>query len=259
MSNPSDPLLSLERISVSFKGVKAVTDISFDVAEGEICALIGPNGAGKSSLLNVVSGVYRPEGGTIRYAGAACSRMDSYDAARRGIARTFQNIALFRRMSVLENVLTGRNLHRRSTWAEQTLRVGRARRDEVFQREQAEIVIEALDLQRYRDRRVGTLPYGLQKRVELARALAAAPRLVLLDEPMAGMNADEKDAMAAYLLEAKGRFGATLMLIEHDVGVVMGLSDHVIVLDYGKKIADGAPAEVRVHPDVLAAYLGTHH
>lgn len=259
LSHPPSPLLSLERISVSFKGVKAVTDISFDVAEGEICALIGPNGAGKSSLLNVVSGVYRPDGGTIRYAGFACGQMDSYDAARRGIARTFQNIALFRRMSVLENVMTGRNLHRRSTWVEQALHVGRARRDEAVQREQAQIVIEALDLQRYRDRCVGTLPYGLQKRVELARSLAAEPRLLLLDEPMAGMNADEKDAMAAYLLDAKARFGATLVLIEHDISVVMGLSDHVVVLDYGKKIADGTPAEVRVHPEVLAAYLGTRH
>jgi branched-chain amino acid transport system ATP-binding protein len=259
MSSLPNPLLSLEHISVSFKGVKAVTDISFDVAEGEICALIGPNGAGKSSLLNVISGVYRPEGGTIRYAGVACAQVDSCDAARRGIARTFQNIALFRRMSVLENVLTGRNLHRRSTWAEQALRVGRARRDEALQREQAEIVIEALDLQRYRDRCVGSLPYGIQKRVELARALASEPRLLLLDEPMAGMNADEKGAMAAYLLDAKARFRATLVLIEHDVGVVMELSDHVVVLDYGKKIADGAPAQVRVHPDVLAAYLGTRH
>ena len=255
----SSTLLSLERISLSFKGVKAITDISFKVDVGEICALIGPNGAGKSSLLNVINGVYRPQEGTVRFDGHAHRRMSPYRAAHSGIARTFQNIALFRRMSVLDNVLTGRNLHRRSTWLEQTLRVGRARRDEAAQRRYAEVVIEALDLQRYRHSIVGTLAYGVQKRVELARALAAEPRLLLLDEPMAGMNAEEKAALAGFIADANAQFGVTVVLIEHDIGVVMDLADHVVVLDYGRKIADGTPAEVRTHPDVLAAYLGTRH
>jgi branched-chain amino acid transport system ATP-binding protein len=259
MTHAASALLALDHISLSFKGVKAVTDISFEVATGEICALIGPNGAGKSSLLNVINGVYRPQQGTVRFDGHAYRRMDPYRAAHRGIARTFQNLALFRRMSVFENVLAGRSLHRRSTWLEQTLHLGRARRDEAEQRKQAEGVLEMLELQRYRDAVVGTLSYGLQKRVELARALAAAPRLLLLDEPMAGMNAEEKHAMAGYVLDANAHFGVTVVLIEHDIGVVMGVSDHVVVLDYGRKIADGRPDEVRTHPDVLAAYLGTRH
>ncbi|WP_028221969.1 ABC transporter ATP-binding protein [Paraburkholderia oxyphila] len=259
MTQAAPPLLTLSDISLSFKGVSAITDIGFEVEQGEICALIGPNGAGKSSLLNVINGVYRPQRGTVHFDGQAYRHMDPYRAAHRGIARTFQNLALFRRMSVIDNVLTGRNLHRRSTWIEQTLHVGRARRDEASQRQHACRVIEALDLARYRDTVVGTLSYGLQKRVELARALAAEPKLLLLDEPMAGMNAEEKHAMAGYVLDVNAHFGVTVVLIEHDIGVVMGVSDHVVVLDYGKKIADGKPDEVRTNPDVLAAYLGTRH
>ncbi|MCC8392490.1 ABC transporter ATP-binding protein [Paraburkholderia sp. MMS20-SJTR3] len=251
------PLLALEHISLSFKGVNALTDIGFAVARGEICALIGPNGAGKSSLLNVINGVYRAQQGVVRYDGRAYRHIDPYRAAYLGIARTFQNLALFRRMSVLDNVLTGRSLHRRSGWIEQVLRVGRARRDDAEQRRHASQVIEALMLERYRDDPVGSLPYGLQKRVELARAVAAMPRLLLLDEPMAGMNAAEKQQMARTIRDVNTQFGVTVVLIEHDIGVVMGLSDHVVVLDYGKKIADGTPAQVRTNEDVLAAYLGT--
>jgi branched-chain amino acid transport system ATP-binding protein len=252
-------LLELHDISLSFKGVNAISDISFAVAEGEICALIGPNGAGKSSLLNVINGVYQPQQGVIRFDGNARSSMRPHDAALRGIARTFQNIALFKGMSVLDNVLTGRNLKRRATWLEQALRVGRAAVEDDQQREAAERVLAFLRIQQWRDATVGKLPYGLQKRVELARALAAEPRLLLLDEPMAGMNAEEKAEMSRFILDINREFGTTVVLIEHDIGVVMELSDHVVVLDYGRKIGDGPPDEVRRNPEVIAAYLGTRH
>jgi branched-chain amino acid transport system ATP-binding protein len=253
------PLLELENISLSFKGVKAVTEISFRVAAGEICALIGPNGAGKSSLLNVISGVYQAQAGRIRFDRQEWRRMRAHDVAVRGVARTFQNIALFKGMSVLDNVLTGRNLKRRSTWIEQALRVGRARGEDDRQREAAERVIEFLHLQPWRDVLVGTLPYGLQKRVELARALATEPRLLLLDEPMAGMNADEKQQMSRFIVDINRELGTTVVLIEHDIGVVMDISDHVVVLDYGRKVGDGSPDAVRQDPEVIAAYLGTRH
>ncbi|TBW32489.1 ABC transporter ATP-binding protein [Azotobacter chroococcum] len=255
----SQPLLELDNISLAFKGVKAISNIGFAVADGEICALIGPNGAGKSSLLNVINGVYRPQEGLIRFERVERRHMRPHRAAELGIARTFQNIALFKGMSVLDNVLTGRNLKRRSSWIEQALRVGRAAADDDRQREAAERVIEFLCIQPWRDAIVGRLPYGLQKRVELARALAAEPRLLLLDEPMAGMNAEEKQEMSRFIVEVNREFGTTVVLIEHDIGVVMGISDHVVVLDYGRKIGDGAPDEVRRNPEVIAAYLGTRH
>lgn len=255
MSNP--PLLELEGINLSFKGVKAISDIGFRVAEGEICALIGPNGAGKSSLLNIINGVYQAQQGRIRFAGQERRAMQPHAAALGGIARTFQNIALFKGMSVLDNVLTGRNLKRRSSWLEQALRIGRAPAEDDRQRAAAERVIEFLRIQPWRDEIVGTLPYGLQKRVELARALAAEPRLLLLDEPMAGMNAQEKREMSRFIVEINREFGTTVVLIEHDIGVVMGISQHVVVLDYGRKIGDGTPEQVRHAPEVIAAYLGT--
>lgn len=257
MSN--SPLLELQGISLSFKGVKAITDMGLSVARGEICALIGPNGAGKSSLLNIINGVYRAQQGQIRFDGQQRQRMHPTAAAKAGIARTFQNIALFKGMSVLDNVLTGRTLKRRSTWLEQALRVGRASSEDRAQREAAAQVIRFMHLEPWRDIAVGTLPYGLQKRVELARALVAEPRLLLLDEPMAGMNAQEKRQMSDYVLEINRAFGTTVVLIEHDMSVVMGISHHVVVLDYGRKIADGTPDEVRRHPDVIAAYLGSRH
>jgi len=255
----SSPLLELQGISLSFKGVKAITNISFAVARGEICALIGPNGAGKSSLLNVINGVYQADAGLIGFNGASYRRMRSHQAARQGIARTFQNIALFKGMSVLDNVLTGRNLKVKSSWVEQVLGIGRASADEAAQRRKAEEVIDFLHINQWRNSIVGTLPYGLQKRVELARALAAEPSLLLLDEPMAGMNSEEKAEMSRFILDTQREFGTTIVLIEHDIGVVMNLSDHVVVLDYGRKVGDGTPDEVRNNPEVIAAYLGVKH
>ena len=252
-------LLSLENISLSFKGVKAITNISFAVNKGEICALIGPNGAGKSSLLNVINGVYQADEGEITFNCETRRHMTPHASAQRGIARTFQNIALFKGMSVLDNVLTGRNLKVQSSWFEQVFNVGRAPNDATFQRKKAEHIIDFLKIQPWRNNIVGSLPYGLQKRVELARALAAEPKLLLLDEPMAGMNSVEKTEMSRFILDTQREFGTTIVLIEHDIGVVMSLSNHVVVLDYGKKIGDGTPDEVRANPEVIAAYLGTKH
>ncbi|MFJ5445156.1 ABC transporter ATP-binding protein [Methylobacillus methanolivorans] len=253
------PLLELQDISLSFKGVKAISDISFAVKQGEICALIGPNGAGKSSLLNIINGVYQPDIGYIHFNGASHRKMRANLAATQGIARTFQNIALFKSMTVLDNVLTGRNLQVKSGWLEQALRIGRAITDESVQRRKAEEVIDFLRINQWRNSIVSTLPYGLQKRVELARALASEPKLLLLDEPMAGMNSEEKAEMSGFILDTQREFGTTVVLIEHDIGVVMELSDHVVVLDYGKKVGDGTPDEVRRNPDVIAAYLGVKH
>jgi branched-chain amino acid transport system ATP-binding protein len=250
------PLLELEGIALAFKAVKAVDNVGFRVKKHEICAVIGPNGAGKSSVLNVVSGVYRPDAGRITYDGERRPYMHPRRAAQRGIARTFQNIAAFRGMSVLENVLTGTNLRFESSWLEQLLGVGRAPKDERRERERAEGVLEFLGLARHRHASVGRLPYGLQKRVELGRALAAAPQLLLLDEPMAGMNAEEKREMSRSVLDVNRQLGTTIVLIEHDMRVVMDLSDHVVVLDYGRVVGDGTPDQVRRNPDVVRAYLG---
>jgi branched-chain amino acid transport system ATP-binding protein len=249
-------LLGLEEVSLSFQGVRAVSDVGFAVARGEICALIGPNGAGKSSLLNVISGVYQPQRGTITFDGETRRRMQPGDAARRGIARTFQNIALFRGMTVLENVMTGGHLERHAGLLAQILRTPRARREELEARQQAEEVLRFLGIERHRDQEVGRLPYGLQKRVELGRALAAHPKLLLLDEPMAGMTFEEKQEMGSFILDVNGELGTTVVLIEHDMGVVMDLSDHVVVLDYGRKIGDGSPEEIRESQPVIDAYLG---
>ena len=254
-----DVILQLDNISLSFGGVKALSDIGFDVREHEIRAIIGPNGAGKSSLLNVINGVYRPQRGTISFRGKIRRDMDTHQAAVQGIARTFQNIALFKGMSVLDNIMTGRNLKMRASFIEQAIYWGRARREELEHRSKIEEIIDFLEIQHIRKTAVGRLPYGLQKRVELARALAAEPALLLLDEPMAGMNVEEKQDMCRFVLDVNEQFGTTIVLIEHDMGVVMDISDRVVVLDYGRKIGDGTPDEVRTNQAVIDAYLGVAH
>ncbi|QXI31118.1 ABC transporter ATP-binding protein [Pseudomonas vanderleydeniana] len=255
----AEPILQVRDISLSFKGVKAINQLSFEVRRGEICALIGPNGAGKSSLLNLLNGVYRFDSGEIVFERQRFRRIDPLDAARRGIGRTFQNNALFKKMSVLDNLLTGLSRYQHSHFLEQALGLPRARREaEVFRRK-AQQVLQLLELQALRDVPVGNLSYGLQKRVELGRALIAGPTLLLLDEPMAGMNAEEKQEMARFIAGVNRDLGTTVVLIEHDMGVVMGLSDHVVVLDYGRKVGDGTPAEVQANPEVVAAYLGAVH
>ncbi|RSZ59234.1 ABC transporter ATP-binding protein [Massilia atriviolacea] len=252
-------ILDLKNISLSFGGVKALTDISFDVRQHEIRAIIGPNGAGKSSMLNVINGVYRPQQGEIVLRGEHRKNMDCHGAAKAGIARTFQNIALFKGMTVLDNIMTGRNLKMKSNFLMQALYWGPARREELAHREKAEEIIDFLEIQAIRKTPVGRLPYGLQKRVELGRALAAEPDILLLDEPMAGMNVEEKQDMCRFILDVNDQFGTTIVLIEHDMGVVMDISDRVVVLDYGKKIGDGTPDEVRSNQNVINAYLGVAH
>ncbi|HET9764173.1 MAG TPA: ABC transporter ATP-binding protein [Casimicrobiaceae bacterium] len=252
-------ILGLDRISLSFGGVRALSGVSFDVREHEIRAIIGPNGAGKSSMLNVINGVYQPQEGGITFRGEVRREMTPHRAAAQGIARTFQNIALFKGMSVLDNIMTGRNLKMRASFLEQAIHVGRARREELDNRRRVEEVIDFLEIQHIRRTPVGRLPYGLQKRVELARALASEPSLLLLDEPMAGMNVEEKQDMCRFVLDVNEQYGTTIVLIEHDMGVVMDISDRVVVLDYGKKIGDGPPEQVRTNQAVIDAYLGVAH
>jgi len=252
-------VLSVENVSLSFGGVNALSDVSFDVCEHEVRAIIGPNGAGKSSMLNVINGVYHPQQGTIRLNGRTFHDMVSHEAAAMGIARTFQNIALFKGMSVLDNIMTGRNLKMSCNFLEQALWIGRARREEIEHRRAVEEVIDFMEIQHIRKTPVGRLPYGLQKRVELARALAAEPTLLLLDEPMSGMNMEEKQDMCRFILDVNDHYGTTIVLIEHDMGVVMDISDRVVVLDYGRKIADGTPGEIRGNQAVVDAYLGVAH
>ncbi|KQB98433.1 ABC transporter [Loktanella sp. 1ANDIMAR09] len=254
-----ETLMDMRNITLRFGGVEAIKDISFNIQEGEIRAIIGPNGAGKSSMLNVISGFYNPQEGEVWFRGKKRPPMKPFQVARLGIARTFQNIALFEGMSVLDNVMTGRLNHMNAGLFSQALWKGRAEREETENREAVERVIDFLEIQAIRKTPVGRLPYGLKKRVELARALAAEPKLLLLDEPMAGMNVEEKEDMSRFILDVNDEFGTTIALIEHDMGVVMDLSDRVIVMDYGRKIGDGTPDEVRNNQEVIDAYLGVAH
>ena len=256
-------ILDVKNISLAFGGVKALTDISFDVREHEVRAIIGPNGAGKSSMLNVINGVYAPQEGSITFRGKTFTHMNSRQVAEMGVARTFQNLALFKGMSVLDNIMSGRNLRMKTNLFQQAFRLpfgwDAAEREETQHREFVERIIDFLEIQAYRKTPVGRLPYGLQKRVDLGRALAMEPQVLLLDEPMAGMNVEEKQDMCRFVLDVNDEYGTTIVLIEHDMSVVMDISDRVVVLDYGRKIGDGTPGEVRRNPDVISAYLGSSH
>ena len=257
--NFGEVLLEVDHISLSFGGVKALTEVSFSIREKEIFAIIVPNGAGKTSMLNVINGFYHPQEGEITYKGVHRKQMKSHDAAVQGIARTFQNVALFRGMSTLDNIMTGRIIRMKRNMLWQAIYLGPAQKEEMKNREFVEDIIDFLEIQAIRRTPVGRLPFGLQKRVELGRALAMEPDLLLLDEPMAGMNIEEKQDMCRFIIDVNDQYGTTIALIEHDMSVVMDISDRVAVLDYGKKLAEGSPDEVRADQDVIDAYLGVTH
>ena len=255
----SETLLSVENVSLRFGGVKAISDVSFDVMKGEIRAIIGPNGAGKTSMLNCINGFYHPQEGSITFKGVKRPRVKPHEAAVGGIARTFQNVALFKGMTTLDNIMVGRTLKMHKSFFWHLFRQGPAMTEEIEHRKKVEEIIDFLEIEAIRKIPVGKLPYGLQKRVELGRALAMEPDLLLLDEPMAGMNLEEKEDMCRFILDVNHQYGTTIALIEHDMGVVMDLSDRVVVLEYGRKIADGTPDAVKADQNVIDAYLGVAH
>jgi branched-chain amino acid transport system ATP-binding protein len=255
--NDHRPMLECEDIHVSFGVLKALNGVSLHIEKGEILAIIGPNGAGKTTLINVISGVYHPTPGRIFFEGKERTSMRPHPVAALGIARTFQNVALFKGMRVLDNIMIGRHLHMRSGFFSQGIYWGFGQKEEIKHREAVERVIDWLEIEHIRKVPAGMLPYGLQKRVELGRALAAEPKILLLDEPMAGMNLEEKEDIARFIIDANEELGTTIALIEHDMGVVMDISDRVVVLDYGEKIAEGTPEEIKNNEKVIKAYLGT--
>ncbi len=253
------PILEVKNVSLSFGGVKAITNASFSILTHEIKAIIGPNGAGKSSMLNCINGIYQPQQGSIIFKNELLSKVNPNLIAKKGISRTFQNLALFKRMSVLDNILIGRRLHMNANFIQVAFQTNKARKEEIANRKKCEEIIEFLEIDDIKNTPVGKLPYGLQKKVELGRALATEAEVLLLDEPMAGMNVEEKREMCRFILKVNDELGTTMVLIEHDMGVVMDISDNVVVLDYGKTLADGPPSEIRANQDVIDAYLGVAH
>jgi len=251
------PLLQVDGVTLAFGGVRALSGVGFGVQRGSITAVIGPNGAGKTSLFNTISGFYRPTAGSIRFKGQDITRVPAPQRARLGLARSFQNIALFRGMTVLDNIKLGRHAHLKTNVFDALLYVGRARREEAeLRRDVEERIIDFLEIDHIRDAPVAALPYGLQKRVEMARALAMQPEVLMLDEPVAGMNREETEDMARFILDVRAEWGVTVLMVEHDMGMVMDLSDHVVVLNFGQVIAQGTPAVVQADPEVSRAYLG---